>query len=274
MGSGYEAKHWSLPKALGRISVENAFKLATAMLASIYFVGLITMNAYLLRLGISDFSPFGTRYLVTGIVAVTPLLAMLAVLVWIGYLVTLATNIEWKWQDQRRSPPFRIVFLTAASTVFMISSSVVLSERNTVYMILLLPFLVFGFVMVYLAGATNTEGQLAFRSDTRLMFSVPAIVFVLIFLTAYGSLVAGWLLPKIPQQFGGAEPVNIRLVVEKDNWEIVETAGVELDESGTSQIVRLLWETADYIVLDGNREDQIIRISTSEVIGWRTESSS
>ncbi len=75
-------------------SWDDLGKIAASIVVGLYALGLIVTNSYLYVIGVTDFSPFRTRYVLTGLSAILPLLLC-------AYSITVGTALWYRQAHAR-----------------------------------------------------------------------------------------------------------------------------------------------------------------------------
>ncbi len=276
-----------------QVSLSSVGQLLTIVALSGYVLGLLIVNMYLFKIGVSDFSVLRPRFVLTGFLATIPLLLIANMVVAIiiavlGFVDFLRTN--GARTDKR------------ISTVFWLNTIVIAS---------------FFMVIVAVIWGWVTVSEIAFRSDLFeafdprnveslfwVLFLTPIIVTIVrinqditenistyhriklhLFGNSFGLLLAfgfvGFVYidffsstyyPIIPEQFGGGRPKEVIIVLSPESNVLGATLGFgETTNGSMSQHVDFLWETEEmYVVRDRTVPDapavQIDRDAVSAIV--------
>jgi len=272
--------------------VETVARVAGAVGLVAYALGLVTVNAYLLQFGVSDFSLLRARLVYTGalILVVVTIIALWCVGLWVlfmdkpgGLLYRYRTdNPEHSRQRAGRIVVMVIVaFGTSLGPLvafqLLMDSGDELGDARVAFALLGMG-LVGALVSVGMVaaakeghedmGATGVAFQSEGRSDlTRWLRTVgslapfTAAALIVVFLGIFVRFVY----PAVPEQYGGGRPREARLVLNDGDNETLSAIGLAFSPaSGLSSCVELLFAGEDtYVLRAGN--DSIVELTRDAV---------
>lgn len=265
------------PLALLASNLESFIKLAGAITAFLYFLGILSMNSYLLGLGVADFSPFNTRFILTGVVVLIPL-ALAAMIVFIVRDVAISIN---KGSKRWKSRNLVADALFAISVVFVIyalrsAMKIKLGTDDTV-------FLMIAIAVIIIMSDTIQRGIFYKYPKIGRVIRVPnrkeplntpkevwpwlvMSIFWVIAVVVYVLTISSMLLEYVPQQFGGAKPQEVDLVVSGTAEADVTRMGVKGDDPFVIH-AEVLWETGNYLLIR-DQTGTVLRVRSELVSGW------
>ena len=283
------------PRAAGappasKLAVEQLIKSLAAITAVFYVVGFLTTNAYLYKLGVSDFSLLRTRFVLTGVLTVIPLVLALVGGIYAavdtaafgGLGRTMSRASLWALADI--TVPFVLYFLLFW---FVADNDPVTSARDAALLSAICAVIVAAFLaalalfqrsghrpvshLVYHRKAVSYERFTGW-------FGIPdGVVECLIFavagpllLFAYIGVFGDHFYPMIPEQIGGGRPRLVQLLVASDAVPAVRELGLDVTAEGpVSPPVELLWEGEQSMIvrLPAPRERTVVQLSRGLVDG-------
>ncbi len=249
---------------------EMLIKSLAAIAALFYVVGFFTTNSYLYLLGVSDFSLLRTRFILTGVLVLAPL--VLALIGGIYAAVDMAihrdeaglTSRAYLWILADIALPFVLYF---ALFSVVAENDLVDSARDAA----LLSAICAAIVLVVLASAAlyrqsgrRPLSHLASRRkpvsyerfhfqfgipDTiveSLIFAVGGFVLFLLYLGIFGQ----YFYPRLPEQLGGGRPRAAQLLIAAEAIPAARELGLDISaDSPLSPPIELLWEGEDSFVI-------------------------
>lgn len=244
------------------IQLEALVRNLAAITAVFYVCGFMTTNAYLYRLGVADFSLLRTRFILTGVLALTPLLQ--------GVLwgIFAAVDVEVFTQGRRLTrrgylfvlADFLFLFVVyfalfafAADNEYVTAArqAALLSVLCIVTVLLLLGGLVYyrasehrPISKVLYRGQPMTDPPIARRfgvQDTiveSVAVAVTVVILLLIYLTIFGDRFYAY----FPEQMGGGRPRTAQMVIAASAIPAAQQLGFAVgDDDTVSEPVELLW---------------------------------
>lgn len=265
----------------GSLTVESLTKMLGAAALLAYAAGLLVVNAYLLQFEVSDFGLFRARFVLTGtlflsVVALATFFPVAAVVLLVG---TWGRSPWWL-----RHPP---VARGALKLDFTMGAAILVCLPFAIYRIGLRQStpdsLALYFVAAAMGGLVLLAGWLVasrHRRDRGASNPFPAwtsVAILSVLLLPYSFLVVSTfatdVYPDIPEQLGGARPVAVTLLVEKDAVESVRALGLNVAADGTAE-VRLLFHGEGFYVVArppaGSlvlRSDVVLGVARSDPLG-------
>lgn len=247
---------------------ESISKASVVLIAGLYGIGLLVTNAYLLSIGISDFSSLRPKYVVTG--------GWTAVLLFLSsapYLIArdmLDSSKPNKWM--RRG----FVIMVAIFIVLMyclIATDLLRVHNWVVVSVALESIFGTGFVCYFARYAGNRFKERSWKRLHVVWFLGPAI-----FLGSYTLLssVGRKLYPNVPEGIGGGKPVEARLVLNANGtafWNQTNCLPLNGKPAVTTAPVEILYQSEHRIVIkapydDGSsRKSKVIVLNDSLVDG-------
>lgn len=271
---------WHVPGSFEfRPRLEHLIQVIAIVTAGLYLIGLITVNVYLFRMGITDFEILRFRYILTGamIVGVIVIMLLLIALVSLGIRETiLRLNNEG---DDYSAARRRAIKAQMGIVVLLLISGLYLAYHH--YVSFNLPFFdaliwfVFAplggtFILVWLLMEALPEGS---RKRPGITGSIiGSFVTSLFMLGVTVDFVANTIYASVPQQFGGGRPQTVQILVNPNMAQSVSQLLPSIFHSspqpGQSEPVDLIWENDDYYIVRDQDEDpsNLIYIQRNSVI--------
>lgn len=274
----------------GRVDAENLIKSLAFVGASLYVLGLVSVNGYLFNIGITDFALIRARFMYTGALligvgfaATFPLYVFaLGIASWrfvrhTGRKSRLGGWLRWRKDAAAIAVVFGISLLSVFLSVWMLYlipwpsiSGLSFMSSKVVYSLLLIIFALF----VAIAG---TLGYWMILDTRRVFAEFPAILkngvsvfgLMIVFLAFVGwmfiFMIAAY--PNIPEQFGGGRARLVRVLLEEESVDGARELGIPITE-GTqlSAPVNLIYNGSETYVI-GIGETQIVQLDKSMVLG-------
>jgi len=238
--------------------------------ALFYVLGFLTTNAYLYKLGVSDFSLLRTRFILTGVLTLAPLALALIGGIYAALDATLygshsgLTTRAYLWILADIALPFALYF-----TLFSVvaENDVVTSARDAALLSAVCAVIVLALLLslaLYRKSERRPLSHLAYRGQPVTYdrfterFSVPnAVVETMIFAVAgvvlflaYVGLFGQYFYPRLPEQLGGGRPRMAQILVTGDATPAVRELGLDVTENAPlSPPVQLLWEGEESYVI-------------------------
>lgn len=272
--AGPDSSHTAVPAFAPARGVAMPFEMLVKSLAAIaalfYVVGFFTTNSYLYLLGVSDFSLLRTRFILTGVLTLTPL--VLALMGGIYAAVDMAahrddaglTSRAYLWILVDIALPFTLYF---ALFSIVAENDPVASARDAALLsatCAVIVLIVLATVALYRQSGRRPLSHLASRRKpfsyerfhTRfgipeaivesLIFAVGGFVLFLLYLGIFGQ----YFYPSLPEQLGGGRPRNAQLLIAAEAIPAARELGLDVsEESPLSPPVELLWEGEDSYVI-------------------------
>lgn len=267
-------------------NLDHAAKTITIVAAASYALGLLVTNAYLFDLGVSEFSLFRARFVMTGLVLVAVLAVSMSVLFLPWFLFRGRKDLAKSAADLARSfqlsqgenieeadqPPesqrsrrrrgrsaFEISIPTVSEVVWgsilflflgWIGASFLVRGDGFKGLLLLLFAGIAGYAVLFAAWFI---GNIALGADWPfnlggVLIGVAVVGFALIgFVTWYSHNVY----PDIPEQFGGARARSIRIAFTEETRTEVEELGLRFcpGSGNASKDIDLLFEGEDFYLV-------------------------
>jgi hypothetical protein len=273
-----------------KVAVEQLVKSLAAVTAVFYVVGFLTTNAYLYKLGVSDFSLLRTRFVLTGVLTMIPL--VLALMGGIYAAVDTAAfgglgrNMSRAslWTLADITVPFLLYFLLFW---YVADNDPVTAARDAAILSVICAVMVAAFLAalaLFRRSGRRPVSHLIYRrksvSYERFTgwFGIPdGVVECLVFavagpllLVAYIGVFGDHFYPMIPEQIGGGRPRVVQLLVASDAVPAVRELGLDVSaESPLSPPVELLWEGEQSMIvrLPPPRERTVVQLSRGLVDG-------
>lgn len=273
-----------------RLGLEPLVKSLAAITAVFYVVGFLTTNAYLYKLGVSDFSLLRTRFVLTGVLTLIPLaLALMggmyaavdtAAFGGIGRNMSRASL----WALADISVPFLLYFLLFW---FVADNDPATSARDAALLSAICAVIVAAFLAalaLFQRSGRRPVSHLVYRrksvSYERFTgwFGIPdGVVECLVFavagtllLFAYIGVFGDHFYPMIPEQIGGGRPRVVQLLVAADAVPAVRELGLHVTaEAPVSPPVGLLWEGEQAMIvrLPPPHERTVVQLSRGLIDG-------
>jgi hypothetical protein len=277
----------------GPLDIENLTKTLAAIGAFLYLLGLVSVNGYLLSLGVADFALLRIRFIYTGallvgvgFVAGLPLYSLaLSVSAWRFGRPTRRQPALGRWTQWRRDAAaiswlVMALFMTVILSVWVLylipwpllgHMSIMHSKIVWSLLLVLLALFaggigIFGFWMT-LSLRTLQMGLPAFLKNGLSAFGSMAILLALIMWAAF-FMVAAY--PNIPEQVGGGKARPVRILLEEDAVEGARDMGIPVAKGGKlSAPVNLIYDGSETYVI-GFDKSRIVQLDKSIVKGLVT----
>ncbi len=267
-------------------SVGSIGQLLTVAALAGYVVGLLIVNMYLYKIGVSDFSVLRTRFVLTGFLATLPLLAFANIALAVVTAVVGFREGRRLGNDKRRDKFHTSLIVVTVLNFFVLIAAMVwdwidrsnINFRSDFYAALGLDTdLIFIFLILVpmVVSVSLSRWVLAGESYYRrpLALQVWGMLFgVLLQVGFFGFLYidffASTFYPLIPEQFGGGKPKEVVIVLAPESNALGTTLGFAPASDGPITLqVDLLWETEQmYVFRDRNLPDApIVQIDRDEV---------
>lgn len=275
------------------LPLEMLVKSLAAIAATFYVLGFLTTNAYLYGVGVSDFSLLRTRFILTGVLTLLPL--VLALVGGIYAAVDLFAREGdggipgrvYLWLLADIALPF-ILYFALFSVVA--ENDVITSARDAALLSAVCAVIVLATlasIFLYRTSERRPLSRLGRRSQPisydrfRARFGVPDVVVesmlfavaALVLFLAYIGLFGQYFYPTVPEQLGGGRPRLAQLLIAADAVPAVRELGLEVtEEFPLSPPLELLWEgEATYVVrLPPPHGRSVVQLSRELVAGLVT----
>jgi len=254
----------------GKIPIETLVRSVAIVGALFYVLGFLTTNAYLYKLGVSDFSLLRTRFILTGVLTLAPLALALIGGIYAALDVTVysshtgLTTRAYFWILADIALPFALYF-----TLFSVvaENDVITSARDAALLSAVCAVMVLALLAslaLYRKSERRPLSHLAYRGQPVIYdrfterFGVPsAVVETMIFAVAgvvlflaYIGLFGQYFYPTLPEQLGGGRPRVAQILVSGDAVPAVRELGLQVsEEAPLSPPVQLLWEGEESYVI-------------------------
>jgi hypothetical protein len=269
-----------------------------AVLAAIlYVVGLLTTNAYLYSLGVSDFSLLRARFVLTGLVTLMPFaIALVGGLYAADDVAAFAVagggaGRVFRWLLRDVAIPFALFFLLYVVLFWYaaaddVGEAVRAAALLTVTCTMLVVALLGGLAMYQVIGR-HSPGIRGPRRRSRVLgqftewIGLPDPAFATVALAVGGPLLVltfiGWfghhVYPEIPEQLGGGQPRLVQLLIAPGAIPAARELGLQVSpDSPVTPPLELVWEGDDtYVIrLPDPREGAIVQLAGDLVDGLVT----
>ena len=253
-----------------KMPIETLVRSVAIVGAIFYVLGFLTTNAYLYKLGVSDFSLLRTRFILTGVLTLAPLVLALIGGIYAAVDIAIYGGDEglsgraYLWVLADVALPFALYFVLFSVVA---ENDVIDSARDAALL---------SAVCAVIVLATLAALALYRKSERRPMshlvnrgkpvnydrfterFGVPntvveSMIFgvggVVLFL-AYIGLFGQYFYPTIPEQLGGGRPRSAQILISADAVQAVRELGLQITEDAPlSPPVELLWEGEESYVI-------------------------
>ena len=256
--------------ARAKISIETLVRSVATVGAIFYVLGFLTTNAYLYKLGVSDFSLLRTRFILTGVLTLAPLGLALIGGIYAALDATLygshtgLTTRAYLWILADIALPFTLYF-----TLFSVvaENDVVTSARDSALLSVICAVMVLALLLslaLYRKSERRPLSHLAYRGQPvsydrftdrfgvpngvveTLIFAVAGVVLFLAYIGLFGQ----YFYPTVPEQLGGGRPRRAQILVTGDAVPAVRELGLDVTEDAPlSPPVQLLWEGEESYVI-------------------------
>jgi hypothetical protein len=240
-------------ESFGRIS-------ALSIIAGLYILGFLSINAFLQKYNLADFTFLRTRYLYTGTLVVLSVFGSYILPVLGIYIIR--TSLALRKNFLVVIQVFILAVILIPGSSFLHTSILMYFNKSipTLRLLLLSSMIsVLGFTLGYsvqvLVSVISKQGKTKISKKYPELFpywvqtlylSVVVIFSLAIFLVFFSAFI----MPYVPTYLGGTAPQEIRLFVIPDAVEGLEEAGMKFEkDSSLSAVHTLLYEGEDYLLL-------------------------
>ncbi len=276
-----------------RVSVASIGQLLTIVAVSGYVLGLLVVNMYLFKIGVSDFSILRPRFVLTGFLATLPLLLLINIIVAIviavlGFVEFLRSNGSRK--DKRVSVLFWLSTVSTACIIVIVAAGIWRwvtvsgidfrsdliaaidwrSIDSLLWILFLTPIVVTTYVLTNREASTRNHHQRAWLHAIGYLYGLLLVLGFVGFW--YIDFFTSTFYPIVPEQFGGGRSKEVLIVLSSESNALGTTLGFgETKQELISRNVDLLWETEQmYVVRDRSIPDstaiQIDRDAVSAIV--------
>ena len=255
----------------GKIPIDSLVRSVATVGALFYVLGFLTTNAYLYKLGVSDFSLLRTRFILTGVLTLAPLVLALIGGIYAALDATVygshagLTTRAYLWILARHRPPvcplLHALFGRRRERRRHLRPRCRLAQRG---------------LRRHRAGGCwlhwrCTASRSAARSATwhtgenrsrydrfterfgvpnavveTMIFAVAGVVLFLVYIGLFGQ----YFYPRLPEQLGGGRPRMAQILVSGEAVPAVRELGLDVTEDAPlSAPVQLLWEGEESYVI-------------------------
>ena len=274
----------------GKLPIDTLVRSVATVGALFYVLGFLTTNAYLYKLGVSDFSLLRTRFILTGVLTLAPLALALIGGIYAALDVTVygahagLTTRAYLWILLDIAFPFALYFVLFSVVA---ENDLVTSARDAALLSAVCAVIVLAALAslaVYRKSERRPLSHLAYRGQPVTYdrfterFGVPnAVVETMIFAVAgvvlflaYIGLFGQYFYPTLPEQLGGGRPRVAQILVSGDAVQAVRELGLDVtDDAPLSPPVALLWEGEEsYVIrLPSPHQGVVVQIARGLVDG-------
>ena len=253
-----------------KLPIETLVRRVAIVAAIFYVLGFLTTNAYLYKLGVSDFSLLRTRFILTGVLTLVPLVLALIGGIYAALDVTVyrggagLSTRAYLWILADIVLPFALYFVLFSVVA---ENDIVTSARDAALLsgvCAIIVLAVLASLALYRMSERRPLSHLFSRgrpiSYDRFTerFGVPnAVVESMIFgvggvvlFLAYVGLFGQYFYPAMPEQLGGGRPRVAQILVSGNAVPAVRELGLDVTEDAPlSPPVQLLWEGEESYVI-------------------------
>jgi hypothetical protein len=264
----------SMPAITQPANIEQIAKLAAGIVLLMYVTGLFAVNAYLFTLGASDFSLVRTRFIYTGtLIWASLFLANVPILISLYMFRTVpgshpSAPLPYMVRIIMRLMMLGGSFAFALSVFFIVVSIVPSASPNSRLRVsIILTGWAIGAglgIWIILLGR-----RLPATAPSLLQLGQTAIVgvWIVAILIAYTGAFMSLAYSRIPEQYGGGRPREIRLLVAKEDKQGLEELEIAFSGKGQlSDLVTLLYEGEEQYILR-SRNGHVVRVKKDLVVG-------
>jgi len=260
------------PFALPAIDWESAGKSAAIVLGLCYVVGILTVNTYLYRIGVAEFSLLQAQYVYTGALTLAPVITCSLAPLYAYYMLKDPLPDAAAMKVHRIFQSYFFRFITVGRWMNVIFSLllplvifVLLDSSNGIKQSLMAGlkfYLVSAFTGVIAFGLflfVSKKGVERPRSP-RLVVAFGVLVFFVSYTGWYLSLFTSHIYVNIPGQFGGGMPTLNRFVFFPDKAAVAGALAIPVDKTTLSPPIKLLVETDKSYVIE-TEGGSVVRLS-------------
>jgi hypothetical protein len=272
------------------LPLDQIVRSVAAVAAFFYVLGFLTTNAYLYTLGVSDFSLLRTRFILTGVLTLAPLVLALIWGVYVAVDISLFGGADglsrraYLWVLADIAVPFLLYF---ALFSVVAENNVVTSARDAALLSAICAALVLAFLaslMLYRVSERRPLSHLVYRGQTlasdrflqrfgvpnavveSMVFGVGGVILFLVYVGLFGQ----YFYPSFPEQLGGGRPRTVQLLIAASGVSAARQLGLDVsDDSPLTPPLQLLWQGEEIyaIRLPPPRNRAVIQIDRGLVDG-------
>lgn len=261
-----------------------------AVTATFYVCGFLTTNSYLYRLGVADFSLLRTRFILTGVLTLTPLVVAL---IWGIYAAVDVDVFSRGGRLLRRGYLFLLgdvaipFFIYFALFAWASENDPFTSARKAALLSVLCALVaiaLLGALYFYRTWDRRPVSRVLYRGQPvsyerfSRQFGVPDVmvetmviaVGITILLLFYIAYFGDQFYAAIPEQLGGGRPRTVQLLFGSDAVAAVRQLGIPVDDANLlSPPVQLLWqgESTYVIQLPDSSSRNVVQLDSGMVNG-------
>ncbi len=245
-------------------------KSLAAVAALFYVIGFLTTNAYLYLIGVSDFSLLRTRFILTGVLTLLPIILAL-----VGGIYA-ALDLSAQSADGGLSPRTYLWVLLDVALPFVLyfalftlvaGNDVVASARDAALLSVVCAGIVLAVLTslsLYHVSRRRPLSHLARRGQPiryerfsarfgipdalveSMIFGVAGLVIFLVYIGLFGQ----YFYPTFPEQIGGGRPRTAQMLIAADAVPAVRELGLEVTvDAPLTPPLELLWEGEETYVI-------------------------
>jgi hypothetical protein len=263
------------------LDIERLAKLMAGIAVFLYVLGLLAINAYLFRLGVSDFTLVRTRFIYTG----TLIAACAAWIYGFPAAVMFKMTDEYKnltepgirkrihaWRRVSRHDLgmsivgiFGFPLLGLTTGLVVVSSGRIGDAIQSAIAIWLAAvisgYIIFRYVVILRSGWQRLPDRE--RLTVVILIGLVSFAVWLLYIATFMALAY----PKIPEQFGGGRPRTIRILVKEDHVAGAREIGLWIPKHGhLSDPVELVYEGDKNYVLRA-KDERLVQINKELTLG-------
>jgi hypothetical protein len=222
-------------------SMESLLKLAAAVAAAIYALGLVIVNLYLLRFGVAEFNLLRPRFIITGVLALVALTlpyVCIAVLAWLWRAMSQPKLAIWRrLYGITLSIPIALMCILAP---FVVYTTPIFGLHALQALGLYAISVIVGVYIVVAVRWTKEIQKPGWRPTHpdadpwlgRTLALGSSRAGVVGFLLLYTFYFASVVYPHAPEPLGGSRPRDVRLVVKADSAAALRELAVPMSAPG------------------------------------------
>jgi hypothetical protein len=242
--------------------------------------GLIVTNLYLLRVGIVEYSFARAQYILTGVLALLPVLTISTC-----WFLAVYQPLVMHGMPKFVSLAHRVLFICAPVLVdlwivwsrrhfglmSMLASALAilwLSLLVAVFLTMAIMFTLLPIPRSSLGDWKNAQNVASVAAVHRVFTVAFGVLCVVLASGGYLVHFAHVVLPCVPQQLGGAKPVTVKLLLKAGSTALAQVLRTTAATSGRqiTANVELVAETSEYVVIRIDR-DSVIRVDRNQIEG-------
>lgn len=248
--------------------IDLAIKLLGGLVALLYVTGVVTVNTYLYKLGVSNFDLLKPRFVFTGAIVIMSIVgtylcvfqATKGLHAIINSFRNTISGTMNHWTDHFTYCLLLIIGPFVWFSILTTWNSWALTKHNVWHSLSFyaLALLVGGPAHLAIAICRGKPEKEREMEDAKWFIALTAALFSVIVSASFITKFATEIYPRVPEQFGGGRPQTVKILLDKQFETPIGTLGIQFeDEQGLSKPVKVLFDGENTLVIEGPRNEII-----------------